>query len=86
MIDVSVMAVSSGDSADINTESYDTVNTCTDAAVPGTAGHLDTLSCTLTNADSLAASDYAKFKLCRNISGTATGDMEGITFVLEYAK
>ena len=88
-IDVSVMAVTPGDAADINTDSYDTVNNCDDATVPGTAGFLDTISCTLTNFDSGAAGDYVKIKVCRAVADaadTATGDMEGIAAMLEYTK
>ena len=82
------MAVTAGDAADINTDSYATVNTCTDT-VAGTAGYLKLLSCTLTNDDSLAARDLVKLKVCRNVghaSDTATGDLEAITLVLEYAR
>jgi hypothetical protein len=86
MINVAVMAVSPGDSADIDTESYATVNTCTDAAVPGTAGYLDELACALTNNDGMVAGDYVKLQLCRNITDTATGDMEAITLALEFAR
>ena len=88
-IDVSIMAVTSGDSADINTDSYATVNNCDDGTVPGTAGHLNTISCTLTNNDSLAASDYFKIKVCRAVTDaadTATGDMEAVSPVFEYAR
>ena len=41
-----------GDGADINTDSYDTVNTGTDVSVPGTAGYLDSIAITLSNIDS----------------------------------
>jgi hypothetical protein len=81
------MAVTPGDAADINTESYDTVNNCDDATVPGTAGFLDQISCTLTNKDSVAAGDYAKIKLCRAVADsadTATGDMEVVGAELSY--
>ena len=85
-LDVSVMVVTPGDSADINTDSYDTANACDDAAVPGTAGYLDQIACTLTNADSIAAGDFFKVKICRDIGDTATGDAEVVHAALEYTR
>ena len=88
-IDVSVMATTPGDAADINTDSYGTVNNCDDAAVPSTAGFLDSVSCSLPNADSVAAGDLVKIKLCRataDAADTATGDMEVVGASLEYTK
>lgn len=73
-----VWAMTPGDSADIDTESYDTANTDTEA-VPGTAGYPDEFAITLTNADSMAAGDIVRIKLFRdadNGSDTATGDAE----------
>ena len=58
----SVMAVSDGDAADIVTDSYDTANSG-NATVPATAGYLDEISVTLTNADSAAAGDYLKIQI-----------------------
>jgi hypothetical protein len=86
-IDASVMAVTPGDAVDGNTDSYDTVNNCDDATVPGTAGFFDVISCTLTNKDSVAAGDIAKIKLCRAVADsadTATGDMEVTAVELSY--
>lgn len=83
---VQVMAVSDNDAADINTESYDTANSG-NATVPATAGYLDEISVTLTNADTLAAGDYTKIRLNRdadNASDTATGDAEVVAVSLEY--
>lgn len=88
-INASVMAVTPGDAADINTESYDTTNNCDDATVPGTAGHLDQIVCTLTNADSAAAGDLVKVKIERAVADsadTATGDMEIVGIILEWTK
>lgn len=82
----SVMAVSDGDAADINTDSYDTANSG-NATVPGTAGYLDEISITLTNADSVAANDLCKIKLNRdadNASDTAAGDAEVVAVSFEY--
>lgn len=85
-LDVSVMAVTPGDSADVNTDSYDTANNCDDGTVPGTAGFLDEISCTLTNLDSVAANDLVRLKVCRDIGDTATGDAELIYATLQYTR
>lgn len=79
---VYVMATSPGDSADNNTDSYDTVNTSAGSTVPGTAGYPNKISVTLTNADSVAAGDNVRLKLCRDISDTASGDIEVLNEVL----
>ena len=84
--DVSAMAVTPGDAADINTESYDTVNSCDDATVPGTAGYEDTIACTMTNVDSAAAGDLLKIKIARDVTDTATGDAEIVGVIFEYTK
>ena len=88
-IDVDVMAVTPGDAADINTNSFDTVNNCDDAAVPGTAGFLDQIVCSLTTVDSLTAGDYVKIRLERevaDVADTCTGDMEVVGVMLEWTK
>lgn len=77
--DVAVEAVTSGDALDLDaTTSFDTANTATDAAVPGTAGYMEQVSVTLTNADSMAAADYVRISITRavaNAADTATGDL-----------
>lgn len=76
--DVSIEAVTSGDATDLDAgDSFDSVNTGTDAAVPGTAGYMEQISITLTNKDSIAVADYFRLKLARNVADaadTATGD------------
>ena len=72
-IDVEVMAVTPGDATDLTgtgaVDSYDSVNTCTDAAVPPTtAGKMEEISCPLTFNDSMAARDLLKIRLCRNVA------------------
>jgi len=82
-----VMAVTDADAQDMDTDSYDTVNTSAATAVPGTAGYLDEISLTLTNADSAAAGDYVAVKVSRdanNASDTATGDLELWAASIEY--
>lgn len=76
--DVALEALTTGDATDTDaTTSFDTVNTGTDAAVPGTAGYMEQISITLTNADSLAAGDLLRVSLARAVANgadTATGD------------
>lgn len=83
--EVGVEAVTSGDATDLDaTTSYDTTNTGTDAAVPGTAGYMEQMSITLSNVDGWAAADLARVYLRRapaNAADTATGD--AYVFALE---
>lgn len=76
--EVSLEAVTDGDATDLDAvDSFDTVNSA-NATVPGTAGHIDQLSVTLTNADSIAAGDYFRLRVSRDAddatNDTATGD------------
>ncbi len=77
--DATLEAITDGDSLDTDTsESLDTVNTSSATAVPGTAGYIDQLSITLTNADSIAAGDMIRLRIRRvgaNGSDTASGDL-----------
>lgn len=74
---ISVNAVTDGDSEDLSSVSgYDTANAAT-VAVPATAGYLDVCTITLTNDDSVLAGDYMRLLLTRdanNGSDTASGD------------
>jgi hypothetical protein len=82
-----IMAVTAGDSQDVDANDFATVNTGTDAAVPGTAGYLDVVSITLTNADSLAPGDFVVLRLNREVgdaADTATGDAEVVAVAMEY--
>lgn len=78
--DVAIEAVASGDATDLDAaESLDTANTGTDAAVPATAGFMEQISITLTNADALAAGELFRLKVTRavaNAADTATGDCQ----------
>lgn len=75
---VALEAISSGDALDTDAAtSFDSVNTGTDAAVPGTAGYMEQISITLTNADSIAAGDLVRVSVARAVANgadTATGD------------
>ena len=83
--DVAVEALTSGDATDTDaTTSFASVNTGTDAGVPGTAGYMEQISVTLSNLDSAAAGDLVRISLARNVAhatDTATGD--AYVFALE---
>lgn len=79
-------AVSDGDATDVDAKGLAAANTAT-ATVPGTAGHLDEVSITLTNADSVAGGDFVTVYLARDVghaSDTATGDAEVVAVALTY--
>lgn len=88
VLDTEVYAITSGDSQDIDSASFDTSNQ--DGAgvtVPATAGHVGTISFNLTNFDSGAAGDLILLRINRLVSDsndTATGDLELLTASLEY--
>jgi hypothetical protein len=70
-----VEAISDGDAVDLDAAtSYDTVNNSASTTVPGTAGHIDQVSITLTNNDSSAAGDLLRIKLNRDADGSAITD------------
>ena len=74
--DVSLEAVTDGDAVDLDAgDSFDTVNSTDNTTVPGTAGYIDQVTVTLTNADSIAAGDYFRLRVTRDAaSDTSTGD------------
>lgn len=79
-------AVSDGDAQDVDAKAFAAANVGT-ATVPGTAGHIDEVAVTMTNADSLAAGDFTVVYLNRDpahASDTATGDCEVIGVALTY--
>lgn len=81
-----IAAVSDGDAQDVDAKAFAAANVGT-ATVPGTAGHLDEVSITMTNADSLAAGDFVVVYLNRDpahASDTATGDCEVVAAALTY--
>ena len=81
-----VWAATAGESGD--TESYDTANTVTDT-VPGTAGLTALATITLTNKDSVAASDLVTLRISRDANAggdTATGDAELVTVTVRWTE
>lgn len=62
---VQLECITTGDSADYDTASFDATNSTSGATVPATAGHLKIVSVPLTNADSCAASDSFRVRVNR---------------------
>jgi hypothetical protein len=83
-------AITDADATDLDAStSFDTVNNSASVTVPGTAGYIDQISITLTNADSLTAGDYFRLSLNRDADGsaitdTATGDAYVLSVELRY--
>lgn len=83
-------AITDGDSVDTDSaSSFDSTNS-NGATVPGTAGHIDQISITMTNADSIAAGDYCRLRINRDANGTtgtddATGDAQVLAVELRDA-
>lgn len=79
-----IEAITDGDAVDTDaTTSFDSVNNSASTTVPGTAGNIDQITITMTNADSLAAADYFRLSLNRDADGSAiTDDAAGDCYVL----
>ena len=73
------------DTEDVDSASFDTANSASEAVL-GTAGHLSTLSITLTSNGTMAAGDLLQVHIDRNTStaGDATGDAEVLAAWIEY--
>lgn len=85
-----VMALTPGDLADINTDSYDSTNSIGDT-VPGTAGYLASFTLPLTSSDQIQRGDLFKVKINRDANGTtgtddASGDCEIVGVILNWKK
>ena len=66
---VVVEAIADGDSIDMEAaQSFDLTATATTKTVPGTAGHPDILTYTLTAKDSVAAGEIVRINLLRDVS------------------
>ena len=76
-------AITDGDATDTDAAtSFDATNS-NGAAVPATAGYIDQISITMTNADSLTAGDYFRLQLNRDANGTTgTDDVATDVYVL----
>lgn len=79
-----IAALSDGDAADMDANAFDAHNGGT-STTPGTAGHLDVVSITMTNDDSVAANDMVILCVYRDESADgAAGDLEVPLVVLRY--
>ena len=87
VIEGRLAAVSDPDAQDVDAKAFAAANTSSTSTVPGTAGHMNEISLSLTNADSVAAGDFVVVYLARDVAAggdTATGDMEVIAVSIEY--
>lgn len=82
-----LMALTDADAQDMDADNFASANTANDT-VPGTAGYMDVITITLTNADSLASSDHVVLVLYRDAddatNDTATGDAEFVGADFQY--
>ncbi len=80
-------AITDGDSTDTDSaSSFATANSPSAVTVSGTAGYIDQYSITLTNDDSIAAGDYCRLSLARNVSSdNASGDLQVLAVELREA-
>ncbi len=78
-----IEAITAGDATDLDaTTSFDTANSA-GGTVPGTAGYMQQISITMTNADSIAAADQFRLSVNRDADGTTgTDDATGDCYVL----
>jgi hypothetical protein len=84
-----LMAVTPGDAADMDADSFAGFNGSGQIAVPGTAGHTKEVSISLSTNDSVAAGDFVILVLRRDADSTsatddATGDAELLGCKLEW--
>jgi len=64
-----VEAITDGDSIDMEADQgFDTGATAQTKTVPGTAGHPDILTYTMTDKDSVAAGDIVRLNIMRDVS------------------
>jgi len=78
VLDARLEAITDADATDLDSAtSFDSANLSATTAVPGTAGYMEQISITMTNDDSLAAGDYFRLSLMRDVdpNDDATGDL-----------
>lgn len=68
--EASIEAITPGDSLSLAGDDFATVNTG-NVTMPGTTGYQTSLTIALTNADSIAAGDYVRFKLTRDANNAS---------------
>ena len=67
---------------DLDTDSFDTVNSTNGTTVPGTSGQEFQVEVTLTNKDSLAAGEPFRLKVARDIADTLAADLHSLLWEL----
>lgn len=77
-----VWAVSSGDTENVNNQSFDTQNLFT-GVVPPVSGYLGSARLALTYNDNMTGRDFVQFRVSRN-SGTAVGEASLLGLTLNY--
>jgi len=78
-------AITDADATDMDADTLQAVNAGT-ATVPGTAGYIDVITITLTNADSVAAGDHVILSLNRDTSAdSVAGDLEVMGCDFQYS-
>lgn len=87
--EIYVMAVSDGDAEDYDASGYDSANGVIDTMAENeSAGHPNSVSVALSNADSMAVGDFLRIKILRDAddgaNDTATTDAELRAVSLEY--
>lgn len=80
-------AISDGDAVDTDaTSSFGADNTNSAVTVPGTAGYIDQFVIALTNDDGIAAGDYCRLRVNRDVSAdNASGDLQVLVVELRDA-
>ena len=85
-----IAAVTPADATDLDAMAFDTaaINAAT-GIVPATAGHIASITITLTNNDSMAAGDFVVFALNRNVSADTSAqisaDVEFVAADFQYS-
>lgn len=86
LFNAALEAISDGDTVDTDAaSSFDVNNTPAAVTVPVIAGYIDQMSITLTANDAIAAGDYCRLRLSRDISDTAAGDIQVLVAELRDA-
>lgn len=84
---MSVMAVTPGDAAILETDSFATVNSGGGSAVPTTAGYMQVIDQSLANDDSAAGNDWAMLRITRfalDSNDTAVSNSEMTSLWVDY--
>ena len=88
--DVQVWALKAGQDVQTPGGSFDSINNCDDANIPGTLGTWNDIGCALTNFDGAVANDPVEFQICSDVTPPLgvrwVGDLGLIRARFEYQK